>query len=880
MERQVRHRITTGAPVRPALPALGAGLCLMLAWPVAAQPAPQAVPQTMPQAAPQPAQPSQGNAAPANGAPAGGAASTDNAVTLLLDQASYWQAQNRPDAALQSLERLLRIRPNDPRALSMAAQVAAAAGEADQAQSYLNRLAAIAPQSQDLARAQSALRATAVDQQGLAEARQLSQSGRGREALLRYRAAFGGSEVPDAFAVEYYLTQAGLSADDFREARRGLEAALQRQPDNARMKLALAQMLTFRETTRFQGIDTLREMARQPETASAARAAWRQALLWMGPGGEAQAAFETYRAENPADPEIEARYQEIRTFGQDPNYETRQGAFDALTQQRLNDAETGFNTALQANPDDVDSLMGLAILRRRQNREADWRALYERAMALAPERQAEFQRALGLGPDGRPPTPPPPPRTPANLARQALQRGALAEAERQAQRAMGRGSATEQAEAATILAQVALQRGELAVAEAGFRDALRRRPGSREAQAGLYTTLDRQGRWDEADAMARASGFVPPPGFAAGRAAGLRDAASREADSERALAMLRQGLTVDPGNAWVAHDMVRLLRRMGRLAEADEAERNLAAQSRPEALYAAALLAASEERDRDVVDRLSRIPANARTAEMRRLLAGAELRAEASRWEVQLANAATRPAATQALLAMAARRDPSGQTGAAVIRAFGRARMPAQARTALRLATNVPSVDVDARLQIAGALMEAKLREEAAALLAALDSAPLTQAQAEQLQGMRTGLIVSAADEYSADGNIAAASALLGPALQADPGNPSLLLSLARLNLQASRPEEAQRIAEAVLQSRPDSVEAMMTAGEAAMALRQWRRADQLVLAAQRATGGNVQLYMMEARLARGQNDSQRAERALIMARRLRMAQLQTSALP
>lgn len=859
----MRHRITTGAPRRPALPALGAGLCLALAWPAQAQPQPG------------PATPPPGATAQPNGASAG-----DNAATLLLDQASYWQAQNRPDAALQSLERLLRLRPNDPQALSMAAQIAASAGETEQAQAYLSRLSAIAPRSPDLARAQSALRATAADQQGLAEARQLSQSGRGREALLRYRAAFGGNEVPDAFAVEYYLTQAGLSADDFREARRGLEAALQRQPDNARMKLALAQMLTFRETTRFQGIDTLREMARRPDTASAARAAWRQALLWMGPGGEALAAFDDYRAENPADPEIEARYREMRSFGQDPNYETRQGAFDALTQQRLADAEGGFTTALQANPNDVDSLMGLAILRRRQNREADWRALYDRAMALAPDRQAEFQRALGLGPDGRPPAPPPPPRTPANLARQALQRGALDEAERQAQRALGRGAAGDQAEAATILAQVALRRGELANAEAGFREALRLRPGSREAQGGLYTTLDRQGRWDEAEAMAQATGFVPPAGFAAGRAAGLREAAAREADPERALAMLRQALAFDPGNAWAAHDMVRLLRAQGRMAEADEAERGLAAQGKPEALYAAALLAAAEERDGDVVERLRRVPANARSAEMRRMLSAAELRLEASRWEAQLANRATRPAATQALLAMAARRDPSGQTGAAAIRAFGRARMPNEARSALRLATSLPSLDVDARLQLAGALMEARLRPEAAALLAALDSAPLSATQGEQLQAMRTGLVVSAADEYSADGNVAAASALLGPALQADPGNPSLLLSLARLNLQASRPEEAQRIAEAVLQSRPDSVEAMMTAAEAAMALRQWRRADALVLAAQRATGGNMQLSMMEARLARGQNDSQRAERALIMARRYRMAQLQTSALP
>ncbi|MCQ4159161.1 tetratricopeptide repeat protein [Roseomonas sp. GC11] len=840
-------------PWRPG-PWAGAGLCLLLlCQPAAAQ-------------------------APAD-SPAPPRAEGGSAVTLLLDQASYWQAQNRPDAALQSLERLLRLQPNDTRALAMAAQVAASAGDAEQAQAYLNRLAAVAPGSQELARARSAMRATAVDQAGLAEARQLAQSGRGREALLRYRAAFGTNEVPDAFAVEYYLTQAGLSADDFREARRGLEAAAQRQPDNQRMKLAVAQLLTFRETTRPQGIEQLRALATQPETASAARAAWRQALLWLGPGGEALAALEQYRSQFPGDQEIDARYEEVRHYGQDPNYETRQAAYDALSSQRLSAAESGFTTALDANPNDVDSLMGLAILRRRQNRDAEWRALLARAVALAPEREAEFNRTLGLGQGGRP-VAANLPQTPALMARQAFQRRAYDEAERQAQRAIASHSANEQLEGTLVLAQLALQRGEWAVAEASFRDALNRRPSSREAQAGLYTTLERQGRWPEADAMAQATGFVPPRGFAAGRAAGLRQAAERESDPDRAVALLQQGLAVDPGNVWVAHDLVRRLRAQGRPAEAAEAERNLAALGTPDALYAAALLAASEERERDVVERLGRVPANARTAEMKTMLEGARIRLEVAQWEAQLANPASRPAAQQALLAIAARRDPSGQSGAAVIRAFGRARMPEAARAALRLAASGPTLGIDARLQMGGALLEAKLRDEAAALLAALDTASLSGPQRGQLQGMRNGLVVSAADDYAAKGDIASASALLGPALQNDPENPALLLSLARLNLKAGYPAESQRIAEAVLQAKPDSLEALMTAGEAALAQRQWSRADQLVSAGLRQYPSSIPLYMMEARLARAQNDSRRAERALTTAQRLRMAQLQTSALP
>ncbi|WP_419897009.1 tetratricopeptide repeat protein [Roseomonas sp. USHLN139] len=821
-----------------------------------------------------------GPAPPVIGAPGAPAGSRDTATSLLLDQASYWQAQNRPEAALQSLERLLRIQPNDTRALAMAVQVAASAGDSEQAAAYLARLNAVAPNSPDVARAQNAMRVTGVDQSGIAEARRLVQAGRGAEALQAYRAAFGGSEVPDAFAVEYYQTQAGLSADDFREARRGLSAALARQPDNIRIKLALAQVLTFRETTRAQGIEELQVLARQPQTATAARAAWRQALLWLGPGGEATAAIEAYRAAYPGDAEIEARYNEVRTFGQDPTYEFRQGAFDSLNAKRFAEAEAGFNAALAKNPEDVDSILGMAILRRLQKREADWKALMARGVALAPDRESEFRRALGLdavaggggggGGTGRVVM------TPNMLARQAIQRERYDEAERQAQRSLQRGSEAERAEATIILAQIALQRGQWAAAEEGFREALRRRPTSREAQGGLYTTLERQGRSAEADALAQSTGFVPPRGFAQARSAGFRQAAEREGNPARAIALLRQAVQVAPEDAWARHDLIRLLRLQGETAEADSLERDLAARGDRESLFAAALLAQSEERDRDVVDRIGRIPAGQRNADLRKMLEGATIRVEVTQWEAQL----PAPAATRALLAIAARPDTSGQTGAAVVRAFGRQKMGREAIAAARTAANTGrTLSLEARLALAGALLEARQREDAATLMAGLENIQMTAGEREQYMGMRASLIAVTADEYSEAGQYAQANTLLLQALQSDPDRAGLLLALARLRLQSGYRQEGQQIAESVLAREPTRLEAIMTAGEAALQMRDWQRADELISFGQRQAPSNVQLYMMEARSARAQSDTRRAQRALTVAQRLRIGQLQQSSI-
>lgn len=441
-----------------------------------------------------------------------------------------------------------------------------------------------------------------------------------------------------------------------------------------------------------------------------------------------------------------------------------------------------------------------------------------------------------------------------------------------------RGSEAERLEATVILAQIALQRGQWTAAEEGFREALRRRPTLREAQGGLYTVLERQNRSAEADALAQSTGFVPPRGFAAARSAGFRQAAEREADPQKAIGLLRQSLSVAPDDAWAAHDLIRLLRLQGAAAEADELERSLAARSDREALFAAALLALTEERDRDVVDRLSRIPAAQRTADQRKILDGAAIRVEVAQWEAQLPGSPGRTGAVSSLMAIAARPDASGQTGAAVVRAFGRANLPREASGAARLAANSSrTLSLEARLQLAGALLEAKQREDAATLMAGLENIQMTTEEREQYMAMRASLIASTADGYSSDGNYAAANTLLTQALQTDPERPGLLLALARLRLQSGDRQQGQQIAEAVLAREPNRLEAIMTAGEAALSLRQWDRADKLIGFGQRQAPANVQLYMMESRLARGQGDTRRAQRALTVAQRLRVGQLQQS---
>ena len=73
---------------------------------------------------------------PAPGAPSE-ASARQAAVALLLSRANFWRAQNRPDMALQALERVLQVEPENLAALGAAAEIAAEQGDQAASQDYL-----------------------------------------------------------------------------------------------------------------------------------------------------------------------------------------------------------------------------------------------------------------------------------------------------------------------------------------------------------------------------------------------------------------------------------------------------------------------------------------------------------------------------------------------------------------------------------------------------------------------------------------------------------------------------------------------------------------------------------------------------------------------
>lgn len=799
--------------------------------------------------------------------PAAPARAQDNAISVLLEQANFWRAQNRPDRALQTLERVFAVEPNNVDALSAAAAAQAENGNRAEADRLLARIRQLAPADPRLSDAALSVRGATADPGAVAEARRLAQAGQQAQAVARYRQMFGGNTPPDAYAIEYYQALAGTQ-EGYAEARNAMERLAESRPNDTRLALAYAQILTYREGSRAEGIRRLQALAQRQDSGDAARAAWREALLWQGPNPDAAPAIEEYLRANPNDAALRQRLQEARNPPAGPVDEVGQAriaGFEALNAGRLAEASQSFESVLAQNPGDPDATGGLGVVRLRQGRTAEARRLLAAAIAADPR---EGRRKWGRALDGASYT------SELAQARGLIQRGQLEQAETLLLAATRRESG-ERADAEALLGDLALRRNDPQGAEQRYRAALARRPGLNNAVAGLYDALQQQGRFAEAEQLAAQHGGAFASTVATQRAESLRAEASRSSDPAAAVALLRAAQQATPDNPWIALDLARALSRQGEPLEGRALLDRLAATGKPEALHAAALFAGEQDRVQDAARLIERIPDRLRSADQTRLLRGARIQQQVA--------AAAEPAqygqpeeARRRLMALAARPDPSGETPRLVVEALagmGDTRGAAEAaRVALAVNRAAPP---SGRIGLANALLDGGLEADANQLALQLAQDPrLTADERRQLAGLQAGAAIRASDRLNEQGNQAAAYDRLVPALRQDPQNAQANLALARLYQGAREPREAQRIAEAVLQRDPRNLDARAGAIDAALALGQNARAEALLTDGRAMAPNDPRLTMLEARLARAAGNPRRARAALELAAEQRRSQL------
>ncbi|WP_162580875.1 cellulose biosynthesis protein BcsC [Variovorax sp. PBS-H4] len=325
----------------------------------------------------------------------GPVAAQADARAALADQAIHWQSIGRLELAEASWRKLLSADPQSADALYGLAQVALARGEVEPARAWLARLRAAHPSDARAIQLEARLGRPGGQAADLQVAREAARAGRTSEALQAYRALFGERAPPEALALEYYQLLAG-TPEGWEPSRRDLEQLVRNRPERQDFRLALAQLQTYRETTRREGIRTLAELARQQPAGTPAREAWRQALLWLDARAADAPLYRDYLALQ-ADPAVAQR---LAQLGEAPPQAPRpappnpvQQGYAALDRGDLATAERRFDEALRMRPADTDALGGLGLVRLRQQRFAQAEDLLGRASRNGARRWASALRS-------------------------------------------------------------------------------------------------------------------------------------------------------------------------------------------------------------------------------------------------------------------------------------------------------------------------------------------------------------------------------------------------------------------------------------------------------------------------------------------------------
>jgi len=320
-------------------------------------------------------------------------AQDSSAAANLLRQAASLESRGRYDLAVQTWQRALLADPDQSDALLGLARHAKRRGDLAETNRLIARIRAVAPGRPELGEIES-MRSLAGQQERIEEALRLAAAQRYADAMEIYRAVVGPEAPPGGLASSYYETEAATPGG-WPRAVRGLRGLVERFPDAAPYKLSLGRLLTYRPETRMEGVALLESVAADPESGAAARSAWRQALLWQGPGAGSIPSLEAYLA-GGGDAELAALLaasRSSRPAPADPGGRAVEQGYEALDEGLLSEAETHFQQALRAAPNSAAAASGLGFLRMKQQRFGDAAGYFERALGLSPTDQV-VQEAL------------------------------------------------------------------------------------------------------------------------------------------------------------------------------------------------------------------------------------------------------------------------------------------------------------------------------------------------------------------------------------------------------------------------------------------------------------------------------------------------------
>ncbi|HWB50657.1 MAG TPA: tetratricopeptide repeat protein [Stellaceae bacterium] len=800
--------------------------------------------------------------------PGGMALAQEDARAVLLDKANYWRLKDRPDLSAEALNKLLEINPNDPDALFLYGELSVQQNKPADAQRYLQKLQRVAPNDPHVADLQAAIRAGRIGPSDLNEARRLAQSGQLDEAVKKYQEVFHGPP-PSGYGVEYYMTLAG-TPQGWDEARQGLEKLAQEQPSDTNVKLSLAELYTYREPTRPQGIAMLAELSKNPVVADKAKAAWKQALTWLGGSPAAKQSLQQYLARYPDDQDIQQLLADIKN--QPTGSAEQSQAYVDLKKGNIAAAERQFLADLKANPNDPQALAGLGLVRLRQQRFAEARDLLGRAEKAAPEQKKDIEPAYDSAMFW----------SRVNEAKGLAARRNYAGA-RSLLAPMLAHPHADQWGALLVLADIETKSGQFAAAEQTYRQVLRFRPGNPDAVMGLANALRRQNKTAELNQLtsrmspAERARFEKATTSGGGEAEKLRNeakAASANGDNATATAKFQAAIAADPKDPWIRLDYARFLAGQGNLPQAFAAVNPQASGNSPTSMLVASMFDAQQDRWIEALDRIEAIPPAQRTQDINAFRDRIYVRGNLERAKRMASQGDV--AGAKALL-IKLYNDPSVTTDEKRQAPFVVLKDLNDQATAIQM-THDAYVRGGPGSTKAGAdyvmmlLLVGGHDDEAAATMAQINaSGRITDQNREDFAPINIMLAIKQADKLKDKGDYAGAWDQISQLLNDNPDSADLLLCAGRIYAASGRSKEAMEYFDKAYQQDSGNIDVLRGVIAGAIAAHEYGQASDYLAKAMEVDPQNPWLFYLKAQIAQARGDNGEAVAALRQARTLNL---------
>jgi cellulose synthase operon protein C len=311
---------------------------------------------------------------------------TQGGVDILLSNARSLEARGRIDLAADNWHKVLLAKPDQPEALAGLARAAKEKGQLDEERSYLDHLRKINPHDPQIAAVEKLHVFTPEERSQLDEAGRLATQHKPDDAMKIYHQILGDQlPPPGKWAEPFYETEAA-STGGRPKAISQLRQLCAEHPNQEAYRLWLASLLTYDPKTRMEGLQ-LFESIKDPGIAEQARAPWRQALLWEKENPDVLVPMEAYLERYP-DPDFQPIVAALQAKQQQNIADAdKASAFKALRDNDVEAAAAKFTKVLSQSPNDVNAIVGLGYVRLDEKRFSEALSLFERARALAPQRQ-------------------------------------------------------------------------------------------------------------------------------------------------------------------------------------------------------------------------------------------------------------------------------------------------------------------------------------------------------------------------------------------------------------------------------------------------------------------------------------------------------------